>query len=201
MLTQDPKAQKELAGLKNFVQDVRSAALQEEVPLTRLMAMLPDPAPKRSWLPKIVWSTGLAAAAILAIWLVVPKSQAPSLLVSEIYTNDPVVATNWAAQKLQTFVPTMDMGDDAELFFVHEGGDRCCFDYKVNGKTYHVNIRAGGGKPGPGTPTKLENGQTVMVGQGVRWNQNGYDLHIVGPDDAVNVKLANRTSELLNSRT
>ncbi|MBC8064997.1 MAG: hypothetical protein H7Y17_09215 [Chlorobia bacterium] len=202
-LREDLQAQRELEGLREFVSTVRSAALAEEVPLERLAAFLPrtEEKPKRNWLPQLGWATGFAAAAAIGTILIRSQLAGPSETEHEIFTSNFSVASTWASSKLSMNVPALDLGSDAKLFFVHESGDKCCFDYKVKGKTYHVNVRAKQSAPWiQGESVKLANGQSATINRGVHWNQGQYEFYVVGPDSDTSLDLANRTSTLINQK-
>ncbi len=200
LLLSDPQARRELEGLENFVSTIRNVGLSEEVPLTRLAAYLPQTGSRKSWLPRLSWAMGLAATAIAAI-LIVPQMLANPDSGNEIYTSDPIAATSWAEKKLRMDIPIMDLGQDAELFYVHEGKEKCCFDYRVKGDTYHVNVRRDNrGIALEGQPMKLKTGIPAGMGRGVRWRESQYEFFIVGPKPEVSLDLANRTSGLLVQR-
>ena len=202
-LREDLQAKRELDGLRSFVGSIRSAALAEEVPIDRLAALLPkaEPKPKRNWFPQLGWATGLAAAATIGTVLIRSQLAGPSETEQEIFTNDFSVASTWASNKLSMNVPALNLGSDAKLFFVHESGDKCCFDYKVEGKTYHVNVRAKRSSPVPkGESVTLANGQSAIVNRGVHWNQGKFEFYVVGPDSDTSLDLANRTSSLISEK-
>ena len=141
------------------------------------------------------WAGGLAVAATIAGAILLNSGTPDSL---DLITDDPEVASRWASGKLDIAVPRMDLGPDAKLFYVHEGAEKCCFDYRVGGEVYHVNL---GRRPNElslrGRAVKLATGHTAFVDRGIRWTQSGYSLYVVGPDMAVSRKLADRTSATL----
>jgi len=195
-LLKNPDAARELQGLEDFISLIRQQAMADEVPIDRLQYLIPKAAarPERRKWPVLGWAGGLAVAAtVTAILLNSGTSDSFDLI-----TNDPAVASRWASSKLEVAVPRMDLGPDAELFYVHEGAEKCCFDYRVGGKVYHVNL---GRRPNElnlqGRAVKLATGQTAFVDRGIRWSQSGYSLYVVGPDMAVSRQLADRTSERL----
>jgi hypothetical protein len=197
VLKNDPKARRELDGLELFVQTVRVQALQEEIPYDRLAKLIPETAvkQKRGWWMKFEFA-GLAACLALAMFFVAPGLF--SRPVSELITNDPVFASRWASEKQALNVPVLDLGQDAPMMRVHEGKGRCCFDYEIDGKTYHLNVRPKGTmEPRPGETITLASGQTATHGTSVRWTQGKYDLSLSGPDEKVEIDLANRASRVL----
>ena len=198
-LRENPAARNELEGLKSFVSCVREACLCEEVPLDRLNALMPAPEPRRSAARTAVprWTYGLAAAAVLAFAYFKFGMQGPATLPDSLTTTDPVVAAQWASAKLSMNVPAIRLGEDAPLFFAHGYGERCCFDYKVNGQAYHVNVERRGTQEVDGREVRLETGERAFVQRGVKWSQGDYFLYVVGPDPEVSLDLANRTSAQL----
>jgi hypothetical protein len=198
-LRNDPSAQKELAGLKAFVSSVRNACLCEEVPLERLNRLVPEPKSEslRSSNYRTRWVYGLAAAAVLAFAFFRFGTQGPDPSVPDFATNDPQVASRWASAKLSMNIPALDLGSDATLFRAHSYGERCCFDYKVKGKAYHVNIERNKDQSFEGRSIKLDSGTTAFVGRGVKWSQGAYQMYVVGPDEDVAIDVANRTSSQL----
>lgn len=201
-LQTDPQARRELDGLQNFIGTVRNVGLSEDVPIDRLVAFLPstESRKRKSWLPRLSWAMGLAATAVAAV-LIVPQIIGKSNASTDLYTSDPIAATSWAKRKLNMDIPVMDLGQDAKLFYVHEGKDRCCFDYEVDGETYHVNVRRDNrGVPLEGRSVRLKTGVDAGVSRGVRWRERQYEFFIVGPDSDVSLDLADRTSALLNQR-
>ncbi len=195
-LANNPSARQELNGLKNFLVTVRNVGQAEEVPLERLSRLLPVQPTKKSWIPRIAWSAGLVATIIAGVWFLQPQ---PTRV--EIYTSNPFEATQWAKQRLGMDIPVMDLGSDAQLFLVHEGKQRCCFDYRVHGDTYHVNVRADDrGIRLEGTPVTLQTGTPAAIDRGVRWRERKFEFFIVGPQKNISLDLANRTSKLLTQR-
>lgn len=198
-LQNDPKAQCELDGLKYFVQTVKVQALQEDIPYDRLAALIPQPVVK----PKVQWWSrfefaGLAASLVLAVVFIAPSLM--NRVVSEIETKNPVVASQWASDRLAMNVPVLDLGEDAPMFRVHEGKGRCCFDYHFEGKTYHLNVRPKGTMDDrPGDPITLATGYAASLGTSVRWTQGAYDLSLSGPDEKAEKELANRASKILEA--
>ncbi|HJP83922.1 MAG TPA: hypothetical protein VJ835_10500 [Fimbriimonadaceae bacterium] len=193
-LRTNPEATRSLESLDQFIEAVRQEALREEVPLSRLESLIPSTKPETRrlswyWLP-----AGAAVAAALALFLVNFPSETSK---GALETNDPVVATNWVKEQQSFDLPTMDLGSDVPIVRVHEGGDICCFDYQVKGKTYHLNVGKNPSIQMIGDRKMLPNGREVYVGRGVRWLQAGYDLRIEGPDKQVLLDLANRASTVL----
>lgn len=195
-LRENPAANKELEGLQAFVGCIRSACLAESVPLERLNQLVPETlAPARArprFFPRL--AIGFAAAAVLAIAFFRFVGQGTSALPKDLITDDPVAAAQWASTRLAMNVPPIDLGSDAPIFYAHGYGDRCCFDYKLDGKTYHVNIERRSGAVKVGREVKLSSGDTAFVDRGVRWVQGRYEMFIVGPETSVSLDLANRTS-------
>ncbi len=191
-------ARKEFEGLLEFLRGVRAAGLTEQVPFARLEALVPS-APKAQPRRAPVWAGGLGLAASIVFGLIYFLNGSPTVpSASEFETSDPVQASLWASSKLKTKVPVIDLGSQIPLTYVHEGPDRCCFDYKVAGNTYHVNIsNSVGGKRSEGRKVLLTSGNSAYVGKGVRWSQGGFDFVILGQDDQVSLKLAERTSEFI----
>jgi hypothetical protein len=196
-LQTNPYALRELQGLERFISSVKSHALAENVPIRRLEAMMPkaESRPALRRLQLVGWTAGLAAAATIAAAILLNSGQSE---VWELITDDPAVASKWASAKLDAEVPRMDLGPDAKLMYVHEGAEKCCFDYRVGGEVYHVNL---GRRPNElnlrGRAIKLATGETAFVDGGIRWTQAGYSLYVVGPNDAVSQRLADRTSAVL----
>lgn len=201
MLLSDPKARRELEGLENFVSTIRNVGISEDVPMERLNALLPayKKQAKRSWIPRLAFGATMAAAAAMAAILIAPRILGPER--NELETSNPVTATAWAAKHLQMDIPVMDLGSGTELFLVHEGKGKCCFDYKVHGDTYHVNVRPDNrGMKLEGQPVTLQTGVPAGLGRGVRWREKNYEFFIVGPKPDTSLDLANRTSKLLVQR-
>lgn len=201
MLLSDPKARRELEGLENFVSTIRNVGISEDVPMERLSALLPSSKEqaKRSWIPRLAFGATMAAAAAMAAILIGPRLGANER--NELETNNPVTATAWASKHLQMDIPVMDLGSGAELFLVHEGKDKCCFDYKVHGDTYHVNVRPDNrGMKLEGEPVTLQTGVPAGMARGVRWREKNYEFFIVGPNPKTSLDLANRTSNLIVQR-
>lgn len=203
LLLSDSSARRELDGLQNFVSTIRNVGQAEEIPLARLTALLPEAKKKSSpaWFRQVGWLAGAAAAAVIAVLLISPPIPAKGSRNSELYTSSPATATTWAIDKLKMDLPIMDLGSDAELFYVHEGKGKCCFDYKVHGDTYHVNVRPDNrGIALEGRQIKLRTGVPAGVDRGVRWREKKMEFFIVGPNPNVSVDLANRTSDLVFQR-
>lgn len=202
LLLSDPKARRELEGLENFVSTIRNVGISEEVPMERLSALLPSSKgqSRKAWIPRLAWGATFAAAAAVATILIAPRlGQEESR--GELYTNNPIAATSWASQKLKMDIPVMDLGKDAELFFVHEGKGKCCFDYKIHGDVYHVNVRPDDrGIELEGKPVTLQTGVPAGMGRGVRWREKKFEFFIVGPNPNTSLDLANRTSSLIVQR-
>lgn len=199
LLQHDPQAKRELDGLELFVQTVRVQALQEEIPFDRLAALIPQPnvksEPQRHWWPRLEL-VGLAACIALACLFVAPSFFTQATV--ELETKDPVYASQWASDRMAMNVPVLDLGPDAPMFRVHEGKGRCCFDYQIDGKTYHLNVRPKGSmEDRPGDPIVLASGQPATQGSSVRWTQGAYDLSLNGPDAKVEKNLADRASKIL----
>jgi hypothetical protein len=190
-------ARAELDGLKSMIEIVRLQGLAEEVPLERLSALIPaNEKPARNLMFR--WAGALAAVgAIGAGIFFVTRPNVPFDSV-EFATSDAALASRWAGHKLAAELPPMDLGGDAPLFYVHEGRGKCCFDYRVDGGVYHVNIRT---KPGDGKPTgkdvRLPNGKEALIDRGVWLKQGRYEVFVVGPQPKISVDLASRTSTLL----
>ena len=199
-LRENPAAQRELEGLRSFVSCVRNACLCEEVPFDRLNALVPQsdklkPRVRAVW-PR--WAFGLAAAAVLAFAFFRFTGQGPTALPDALTTSDPVVAARWATSRLSMPIPAIDLGSDAPLFYAHGYGGRCCFDYKVAGDTYHVNIERRSNRAATdGRQVQLATGINAFMKRGVKWTQSDYDLFVVGPDPNVSLDVANRTSAQL----
>jgi hypothetical protein len=203
MLKESPEARRELDGLKMFVSDVRAVALSEEVPLDRLLALMPKEEPKvrpSLWL-RPAMLTGMAAAAALAFVLISGVVR-PGLTLdaSAGYVSDTRFASEWASKKLAMNVPDLALGDDAKLTYVHESKGKCCLDYEFNGEEFHVNVRPKRQlAANPGKPIMLKNGVKAYMGRGVRWVQGDYEMFIVGGSRENALELANRTSALLKA--
>lgn len=199
-LRSNPAARRELEGLRSFVQTLGACGQAEHVPIERLSAKIPTRTQNRvSTRLSPIWGVGFlgtAVAALVAFWVV--RSQSIPFESLDFTTNQPELAARWAAAKLDRPLPAFDMGKDALLFYVHQGPGKCCFDYEVGGKTYHVNVKpAASPKRAEGQRVRLSTGVLATIQRGVRWNQAGLDLYIVGPDEDVSRRLADRASASL----
>jgi len=203
LLASNPSARAELEGLTTFIGAVRDAGLREDIPIERLMARLPHAIqPKTSTGPKLRWifgGGGLAVAAAM-LWFFVLSVKPPRGGANALTTSDPVVAANWARERMDFDVPAIDLGNDVPLTLVHLAEARCCFDYRYKGNLYHVNVlRKGSGKVGSGREIQMSNGIKAYQGRGVRWTQGNWDFFVVGPDASGSVEIADRTSRSIRT--
>jgi|GEM_PF-5064157 len=193
ILAESEDARREVDGLKSFLSTLREAALNERVPMDRLEALIPA-ATKPRWNWRLA-GVGLAAAATIALFLLIPRG--PNVHDDLIETSDPVVAANWVQPLMPFKVPPIRLGGDRPLVLLHHTRTSCCFDFRVKGSIYHVNVFS--------PPVRTEGKEVTLStgisarqkGRRVGWSQNDLVFVVAGQNPETSLEVASAASESL----
>lgn len=177
--------------------------MNEKVPVGRLEGMLAHVAsqtpakPKRSqWVRQYLVPTLTAAALVLTAWIafgpsinrgVNPTELDPAQ--KQVASTDPVAIQAWAIRATGMDVPRISLASLGGLKGAHCGDGYVCWDFKIDGETYHIAVRDDDTML-KGLSMQTVGGDDYYVGDGVGWKCSGYSFYVVGGNETVRWKVA-----------
>jgi|CXWL01.1.fsa_nt_gi hypothetical protein len=194
LLKNDPEAVRQLAEVDEFLATIRREGLKEEVPLSKLQAMIPKP--EKPKLTLSIWRPMLVAAAAVAAIVFLRIDRRPAYETIQA-VSIPTAAT-WIEERNGIHIDPLPEGI-GKLVASERTAESGCFCIEIDGKVVHLGFTNNASMESGFSRSSIKNDRLLTNGNMVAFRSQGLFWIVSGSSSKLNWKVAERASVLFKA--